>query len=129
MTIVTPRDEDLFLGLDRTPLTLRQLLTLSETFRVPFPSYRLLHARLQRLLTAGWVRRFWYPTVGRQAESYYTLSPIGFALLHGHKAPLPARQHFGPVGDARCHHTKSLADVLVHAQVAARRGRILFTDV
>ncbi len=40
LCLVTPRDRDLFQALDRSPLTIRQLLKLSTTFAYPFTTER-----------------------------------------------------------------------------------------
>jgi len=56
-TLVTPRDLDILTALDRCPLTLDQLLSLSQTFSRPFTIYRRAHERLQQLSDSGWVRR------------------------------------------------------------------------
>src|SRR4051812_36247952 len=119
--LLTPRDRDVLLALDRCPLTVRQLLSLSETFAYPFTTERRVQERLATLCAAGRVRRWPYATAGRGALGYYTLSPLGYRLLHGHDAVLPRSHAFAPVGVARQAHTHSLADVLVHALVAAHR--------
>src|SRR6266436_5899805 len=56
LCLVTPRDRDLFAALDRGPLTVRQLLTLSVTFAYPFTTERRVQERLQKLCAAGRVR-------------------------------------------------------------------------
>src|SRR6266581_3741514 len=111
--LVTPRDLDLFQALDRCPLTVRQLLKLSATFIYPFTTERRVQERLHRLSAAGRVRRWRYATAGQGALSYYTLSPLGFRLLHGSEATVMGRGHFGPVGVARQAHTRALAEVIV----------------
>ena len=83
LCLVTPRDQDLFEALDRCPLTVRQLLSLSATFIYPFTTERRVQERLQKLAAAGRVRRWRYATAGQGALSYYTLSPLGYRLLHG----------------------------------------------
>src|SRR5689334_18304093 len=80
LTLVTPRDLDLFHALERTPLTVRQLLKLSATFAYPFTAERRVQERLQQLCAAGRVRRWIYSTAGQGALSYYTLSPLGYQL-------------------------------------------------
>src|SRR5882757_7335364 len=101
LCLFTPRDRDLFQALDRSPLTVRQLLTLSETFTYPFTTERRVQERLQKLCAAGRVRRWLYATAGQGAVSYYTLSPLGYRLLHGDDAQDPGRGLFAPVGVAR----------------------------
>ena len=89
--LVTPRDRDLFVALERSPLTVRQLLKVSTTFVYPFTSERRVQERLQRLCAAGRLRRWFYATAGRGALSYYTLTPEGYRLLHGPEVRPPSR--------------------------------------
>src|SRR5437588_10626462 len=98
LCLVTPRDRDLFLALERSPLTVRQLLKLSETFAYPFTTERRVQERMQRLVAAGRVRRWRYATAGQGALSYYILRPLGYRLLHGADAPAPRRGLFRPIG-------------------------------
>lgn len=119
LILTTPRDMDLLAALERSPLTVQQLLKLSATFAYPFTSERRVQERLQRLVIAGRIRQWFYATAGRGALSYYTLSPLGFRLLHGDDAVLPSRFRFGPVGVARQGHVRALADTVVHLLVAA----------
>src|SRR5438309_1645785 len=119
LRLVTPRDRDLFAALDRCPLTVRQLLKLSATFSYPFTTERRVQERLQNLCAAGRVRRWLYATAGQGALSYYTLSHLGYQLLHGADALPQGRGAFGPVGHARQPHTQALADAIVHLFVAA----------
>src|SRR5438270_12286257 len=114
LRLVTPRDRDLFEALDRCPLTVRQLLKVSSTFAYPFTTERRVQERLQRLCAAGRVRRWRYATAGQGALSYYTLTPLGCRLLHGHDAAPSGRGFFGPVGVARQAHTQALAEAIVH---------------
>src|ERR1700704_1771246 len=101
LCLVTPRDTDLFQALDRGPLTVRQLLKLSPTFAYPFTTERRVQERLQRLCAAGRVRRWRYATAGQGALSYYTLSPLGYRLLHGFAAAPSGRGLFSAIGIAR----------------------------
>ena len=79
------------------------------------------------LAASGRVRRRQYAAAGRGAPNYYTLTRLGFRLLHGPEAALPAKRSFGPVGVARQFHTHALADFLVHALAAAHRDDIALT--
>jgi len=128
LCLVTPRDQDLFQALDRGPLTVRQLLKLSSTFGHSFTTERRVQERLQRLCAAGRVRRWRYATAGQGALSYYTLSPIGYRLLHGADATISGRGLFGPVGVARQAHTQALAETIVHLFVGANRAGIPIDD-
>ena len=124
LRLVTPRDRDLFEALDRSPLTVRQLLKLSVTFAYPFTTERRVQERLQQLCAAGRVRRWLYATAGQGALSYYTLTTLSYRLLHGEDAKAPARGAFGPVGLSRQPHTQALADALVHLLVCSRSAGI-----
>jgi hypothetical protein len=73
------------------------------------------------------VRRWHYATAGRGAMGYYTLSPRGFRILHGHDSPPPRSHTFAPVGVACQAHTRALADFLVATFVAAHRAGVAVT--
>ncbi len=122
--IMSPRDQDLLVALERSPLTVRQLLKLSVTFCYPFTTERRVQERLQALCKAGWLRCFPYSTAGRGALSYYTLSPLGYRLLHGPEAKLPTKNFCSPVGIARQHHTFCLAEFIVHTAVGAHAAKV-----
>lgn len=122
LCLVTPRDVDLFQALDRTPLTVRQLLKLSATFAYPFTTERRVQERLHRLTAAGRVRRWRYATAGQGALGYYTLSPLGYRLLHNCDAVPAGRGPFHAVGVARQAHTQALAEAIVHLFVGGYRG-------
>ena len=110
-------------ALDRCPLTVRQLLKLSETFADrPFTSARSVQDRLQKLAEAGWVRRWVFATASRSgAPDYAKLTLLGYRLLHGEKAQPPTRRYLSEVGIAHQHHTHRLAEFIVHTAVAAHR--------
>src|ERR1043166_6261730 len=80
--LLTARDLDILSALDHCPLTALQLLTLSQTFVRPFTGERRVRERLQVLCTAGRTRRWQYATAGTGAPGYYTLTPLGYELLH-----------------------------------------------
>jgi hypothetical protein len=124
LCLVTPRDQDLFQALDRCPLTVRQILKLSEAFAYPFTTERRVQERLQCLAAAGRVRRWPYATAGRGALSYYTLTPLGYRLLHGHDAVPSGRGLFASIGVARQAHAQALAETIVHLFVGAHRSGI-----
>src|SRR5437667_2417055 len=121
-TLLTFRDTQIFYALGRCPLTVRQLLKLSETFAVPFHKPRRLQRRLQVLRAIGWVLQWRYATEGPGAEAYYLLSPESFRLLHDEDVPLPGHRAFEPLSASRQHHTRCLADFIVHTAVAAHRS-------
>lgn len=128
LCLVTPRDLDLFRALDRGPLTIRQMLKLSATFAYPFTTERRVQERLHRLCAAGRVHRWVYATAGQGAVSYFTLTPLGYQLLHGPDAPTPNRGHFRPIGIARQRHARALAEAIVHTMVSAHRARVGVAD-
>src|SRR2546430_936648 len=96
--LVTPRDMDILQALERSPLTARQLLTLSETFAYPFTSERKVRARMLQLAASGRVRRWELAIAGRGAQLYYTLGRPGYQLVYGANATAPAKRSFTEVG-------------------------------
>jgi hypothetical protein len=127
LRLVTPRDLEILLALDHSPLTALQLLRWSETFEAPFRTERRVRERMQALSVSGRVCRRQYAVAGRGAPNYYTLSRLGYQLLHGEGAEPPTKRAFGPVGLSRQHHTQSLAEFLTHTVVAAHRAGITFS--
>jgi hypothetical protein len=120
--LLTARDLDILTALDRCPLTAEQMLTLSQTFAVPFTSERRVRERLQQLVAAGRVRRWLYATAGRGALGYYTLSRLGHELLRSGEGVFAPKRAFGPVGIARQYHTLRLADFIVHLAGSTHRA-------
>jgi len=114
---------ELFAALDRCPLTALQLLKVSQTFAVPFTAERCVRERLLRLCVAGRVRRGIYATASRGALGYYSLTSLGYRLLHGRDA-IPPRRLGHPIALASQSHTQALADVLVHTAVSAHQAGI-----
>lgn len=119
---LTDRDFEILASIDQCPLTVLQLLKLSETFPGKvFTSLRSLQDRLQKLRSAGWVRRWPYAMATHgSAPDYYKVTLQSHRLLHDDHPP-PTKRHFTEIGVARHHHTHSLADFLVHTLVAAHR--------
>jgi len=123
--VVTPRDIELLMALDRCPFTARQLLKLSLTFDPPFTTERRVRERLQHFTTVGWVRSWPYAMTGDGGSPrYWKLTREGFRLFHGSDTRLPNRRHFEEIGIGHHHHTMSLADFIVQTFVAAHRQRI-----
>lgn len=123
---LTARDEELLLALDRCPLTVQQILKLSQTFPGhPFHSPRSVQDRLQKLREAGWVRRWTYAIPARgAAPDYYKLTLLGYRLIYGFDAAAPTKRAFSETGIAFQHHSHSLAEFIVHSLVAAHRSGI-----
>jgi hypothetical protein len=127
--ILTGRDLEVLTALDRTPLTAGQLRNLSRTFKHAFPSEPMVRERLGALGQAGWVRSARYATVSDGAgQKYYRLSRTGYQILYGEKAEPPTKRYFAEVSLARQHHTRALADFIVHTIVAAHEAGVEFTD-
>jgi hypothetical protein len=118
---ITSRDIEILMSLDRCPLTVEQLLKLSQTFDShPFTSPRSVQERLQKLCAAGWARRWRYATASRGASPhYYKLTLLGYRILHGENAQPVVRRQFLEIAVARHHHTMALSDFIVHTAVAA----------
>jgi hypothetical protein len=127
--IVTDRDIEILTALDRVPLTAQQMLALSETFSRPFGSERTVRERLHALGDAGWVRSSLYalPSSGGSPK-YYVLTRTGYGILHGPSALPPTKRHFSPLTISRQHHTRALADFLVHTLRASHRSGVRFTE-
>jgi hypothetical protein len=121
---VTSRDVEIFSALERCPLTVRQLRRLSVTFCVAFGSDRRMQDRLAALTRSDLLHRFRYASMEGSGQFYYTLSPEGYRVLHGHDAQLPSPGMFRETGIARQHHTHCLSEFLVHTLVAAHRAGI-----
>jgi len=127
--VVTERDIDIFRSLERTPLTPEQLFRLGATFPEPFPTLNRVRRRLQSLAGVGQVRGWRYATTGQgSGPLYYKLTLDAYRILHGHDATLPTKRFLQELSIARHHHTRSLADFLVHTLIAADRLRIQITD-
>jgi hypothetical protein len=128
-TFLTARDQQILLSLDRTPLTAGQLLTLSQTFTHPFGSERMVRERLFALGAAGWVCSARYATTSHGAgQNYYRLTRTGYRILYGEAAEPPTKRYFAPLSLARQHHTRCLADFIVHTVVCAVQAGARFTD-
>lgn len=123
---ITSRDIEILASLDRTPLTVQQLLRLSETFQnEAFPSSRVVQRRLQQLRETGFVRSWPYARAERGTPpDYFRLTEQGFRLLHGPGIPVPKKRHFSEIGVALHHHTHSLAEVLVHLLVGCHQAGV-----
>jgi hypothetical protein len=122
---LTDRDYELLAAIDRTPMTVEQLLKISGTFAQSFGSASRLRGRLAVLRQAGWISRWCYAAATRGTPAdYYRLTLAGFRLLHGADAIPPTRRCFTEVGIAHQHHTRCLADFIVHTVVAAHRQRV-----
>ena len=82
--LITARDRQILGALERSPLTVEQLLTLSQTFEKPFRTPQRLRGRLGALREAGWLKRWRYATTCRGgAPDYHKLTLMGFRILHG----------------------------------------------
>ncbi len=120
--VVTPRDIEILMALDRSPLTARQILKLSNSFDLPVTTERRVRERLQQFERIGWVHSWPYATTAHGGSPHYwKLTHNGFRLFHGSDMPLPSRRHFEEIGISHHHHTMSLADFIVQTFVAAHR--------
>ena len=119
-TLLTDRDRDVLAALDRCPLTIEQLRKVSVTFCEQFSSDSRVRGRLTALREAGWVNRWSYATSSKGgAPDYYKLTLAGYRLLYGPEALPLTKRSFTEVGLAHQHHTRSLADFIVHTTIAA----------
>lgn len=108
-TKIGPRDIDILMALDRTPLTPSQLCSLSKTFTVPFLDEHNLRRRLRRLADSSLVKSWPYAIVtdGRSPQ-YFKLTREGYRLLHGADAALPRRRYFEEISHGHHYHTHAL---------------------
>jgi hypothetical protein len=93
------------------------------------PTLDRVQRRLRQLANTGQVRGWRYATT-RQGSGplYYKLTLDAYRILHGHDAVLPTKRFLQELSIARHHHTRSLADFLVHTLIAADRLRIQIID-
>ena len=127
--LLTDRDHEILGAFDRCPLTVGQLLKVSATFGQAFTSESRVRGRLAMLHRAGFVQRWQYATVRRgSAPDYYKLTLAGYRLLAGEDAQPPTKRAFSEVGLAKQHHTRSLADFIVHTVVAAHARGMPLVD-
>ena len=66
-------------------------------------------------------------TVSRGTLNYYKLTKSGFAVLHGECAKPPTKRYFDSISITRQHHTRCLADFLVHTLVAGHQNDVKMT--
>lgn len=117
------RDIELFTALDRCPMTAGQLCRLSETFSKSFPDSGNLRRRLRTFAAAGFVNKFPYAIAADgRTPSYYKLTKEGYRLIYGVDATLPKRRYFTEISPGHHHHTNSLAEVIVHLCVMAKKN-------
>jgi len=119
------RDIEMLSALDRCVLTPDQMGRVSETFACPFSDGAFARRRLRQLAHAGYVRAFPYALASSgRSPNYFRLTRIGWQTLHGVDAELPRRRQFEAIADAHHHHTRALADVIVHLEVTAHRAGV-----
>lgn len=120
---LTDRDVEILQVLDRCPLTVSQLLKLSATFATQhFTSIRSVQDRLQKMRGVGWIRSWPYAVASRGSPpDYFKLTALGYRLLYGENAELPAKRHLSEVSVGNHHHTLRLSDFIVHTLVGAHR--------
>ena len=126
--ILKERDRDVLRLLDRTPATAALILKASPCFAEPFEDLRRVRERMQALAAGGWVRSSPLATISRRAVSWYRLTSEGHRLLHGHDALLPHKTFFMPMPPSRQEHSLWLAEVIVHAMIAAERSLLSIND-
>ena len=120
---IGPRDIELFTALDRCPMTAGQLCRLSETFSRSFPDVGNLRRRLRTFEAAGLVNKFPYAIAADGGTpSYYKLTKDGYRLMYGVDAALPKRRYFAAISPGHHHHTNSLAEVIVHLCLMAKKN-------
>ena len=124
-TKIGPRDVEILMALDRTPLTPAQLCRLSSTFTAPFRDEHNLRRRLRRLVESNLLKSWPYAIVSDgRSPRYFKLTREGYRLLHGCDAPLPRRRYFEEISHGHHHHTNSLAELILHIAIQASKQGI-----
>lgn len=119
---IGPRDIDLLTAIDRYPITSAQLCRLSQTFESPFRDENNLRRRLRALTQAGLLQSWPYAVAGDgRSPRYFKLTREGYRLLYGTNATLPKRRYFEAIRPGHHHHTFSLAELMTHLIVSAKR--------
>ena len=127
--LITPRDLEILSALDRSPLTVEQLLKLSTTWQKPFTSARRVRERMHELTEAGWVKKSLYATAtSGGSPAYFQLTLTGFRIIYGNTAKPTTKRHLNGIAISHQHHTRCLADFIVHTIVCADRHGIAMTD-
>jgi hypothetical protein len=117
------RDTEILTALARTPLTPSQLFILSDSFAQPFHNEQNVRRRLRELRTASLVQSFPYAVASDgRSPNYFKLTRTGYRMFYGIDAPLPKRRFFEPIRDGHHHHTRCLADFIVHTIAVAQRN-------
>lgn len=112
---LTPRDLDILTCLDRTPLTAKQLQTVSQSFTQPFTDESLVRRRLSRLNEAGFARPFPYSLVSDgRAPNYWKLTQNGYRVIYGADAILPGRRYFSEISYGNHVHSHAIASLISH---------------
>ena len=127
--LITPRDLEILTAISRSPLTSEQLLKLSTTFQQPFTSVRRVRERMHELDAAWWVKKSLYATAtSGGSPAYYQLTLTGYRILYGHDAKPQTKRYFDEISISHQHHTRCLADFVVHTIVCAHHHGIRMTD-
>ena len=114
-----PRDLEILLAADRCPLTIAQLLRVSQTFERPFTDSHHLRRRVRQLRSAGLLKAFPYAIAnGGRSPDYLRITQAGYRLLHGPEAKTK-RRHFEAVSPAQHLHTHDLSELVSHLLASA----------
>ena len=132
LILLKERDRATLRLLSMSPLTAPLILKGSCSFALPeqeenFHDERRVRERLQRLEEARLVRSGHIPS-GGAIVNYYRLTYEGFRTVAEPGARFPVKSFFEPIAISRMQHTLRLAEVIVHALVAAHRGHIALTQ-
>lgn len=113
-TKIGPRDIQILTALDRCPLTVAQLMSLSSTFVAPFHDESNVRRRLRALSQAGFVKswRYAFATDG-PSPRYHKLSRDGYRFLYDDSVATPKRRYFEEIRHGHHRHTHALAETIV----------------
>ena len=126
----THRDRLLLNAIYLTPLTIDQMLQLSQLWPIPFTSWKSLYRRLTQLRASHLVRAFEYalPSSGR-SPSYYRLTLRGYRLLQGDDRAIPPTNFpLRRLSPALHSHTFALSRFVVRTMLAASKHGVVVTD-
>ncbi len=117
------RDHYLLSLLYLSPFTIPQLLAISQASPEPFAHWDTLYRRLERLRSAGWLRRFRYGIAIQGADHYYKLSPVGYRELRRNPKARPLGKYsFAEMTNPW--HTYWLSEFIKKTIIAAQQYRI-----
>ena len=117
------RDIEVLNALERCPLTVKQIVRLSQSFVSPtFGDEANVRRRLRKLQASGLLNCWQYAIAGDgRSSNYFKLTQEGLRTLHGVNISLPNRRYFEQIRPAHHWHTFCLAEFIVHLSISAKQ--------